>query len=170
MRIFLVGYMGCGKSKWGELIAKHYNLDFIDLDRTIEKREKMTISEIFNQVQEKGFRKKEQEALHAIQNKNQVVVATGGGTPCFKDNMQKMNELGESIYIEAIPEILYHRLINQSKERPLLKNIPAENLMKHIENQLNERSFFYQQAKHKMRQKKNLMLSHFTQILDPFML
>ena len=167
MKIFLVGYMGCGKSLWGKMIANHYNYQFIDLDAYIEERENMSISEIFTKFKEEGFREREHKALKSISSIDNIIVATGGGTPCFYNNMEKMNHWGETLYIEGSPELLCERIRNSKKERPLVKNISQDELLGYIQDHLNSRKSFYELAKHKIVS-GNLELNHFIQLIEPF--
>ncbi len=157
--------MGCGKSRWGKMIASHYGLHFIDLDRHIEEREGMTIPEIFAEFKEEGFREKECAALQSISNYEDVIVATGGGAPCFKNNMQIMNKLGETLYIEGTPELLRERIASSKTERPLVKNLSHEELLVYIQNHLESRKAFYEQAKHKIIS-GDLKLDDFILLLD----
>ena len=165
MRIFLVGYMGCGKSRWGKLIAEHYGFKFIDLDTHIEEREGMTVPEIFAEYKEEGFREREYAALNSISEIDNVIIATGGGAPCFHNNMQSMNQLGETIYIECTPELLRERITNSKTERPLVKSLSWDELLKYIGEHLNERISFYDQAKYKIVSGK-LELNDFIRLLD----
>ncbi|GAB7088602.1 shikimate kinase [Marinifilum fragile] len=166
MRIFLVGYMGSGKSRWGKMIANHYGLRFIDLDTHIEELEGMTIPEIFAKYKEEGFREREKSALQSIAEIDNLIIATGGGAPCYENNMQEMNSLGDTLYIEGTPELLRDRITNSKTERPLVKNFTQEELLEYIQNHLNSRKPFYEQAKYKI-ETGDLQLENFIQILDP---
>jgi len=169
MRIFLIGYMGCGKSRWGKLIADHYGYRFIDLDTLIEEREMTSIPELFEQAGESGFREKEQQALHSIAEQENIIVATGGGAPCFNDNMEMINRLGISLHIEESPELLRDRIIESKTERPLVKNLSQDNLLQYIRRHLQNRLPFYEQAQYKIVS-GNLELNDFLQILDEHIL
>lgn len=165
MRFFLIGYMGCGKSRWGKLIANHYNYKFIDLDTLIEEREGLTIPEIFAKCNEEGFREKERQALLAVKDYNNVIIATGGGAPCFYDNISKMNNLGETIYIKVSPELLCERLLNSKTERPLVKGLSKFELLQYIENHLELRKAYYEQAKYQIVSGE-LKLEDFIKLVD----
>ena len=106
MRVFLIGFMGCGKSTIGKALAKQMGFDFIDLDKYIEKKEVKSIQQIFKKKGELSFRKMEGIALLEVCKKNNIVIATGGGTPCFLKNMQTILEKGRSIYIKMGAEEL----------------------------------------------------------------
>lgn len=145
-RIFLVGYMGVGKTTIGRLLAKKMDLEFIDLDKVIESKYYKTISELFTEKGEEEFRKIEQSYLHEVSQFENVVISTGGGTPCFLDNMNFMNQMGKTIYIQASVEELTSRIKNSKNIRPILKNQQPENLENFIENHLQQRIKFYQKA------------------------
>jgi shikimate kinase len=158
--------MGCGKSRWGKMIANHYGFRFIDLDVLIEEREKLTVPEIFRTFGESGFREREKEALQAIPKGEKLIVATGGGAPCFHNNMSYMNREGASLFIECSPELLRERITNSDTERPLVKNLSPEELLQYIRKHLNERLPFYEQSQYKITS-GDLELDDFTVILDP---
>jgi len=147
MRIYLIGYMGSGKSTVGKDLATAFNLQFIDLDNYIEERNFKTISEIFASAGEDGFRRIEQKALHEVSEFENVVVSTGGGAPCFFDNMELIKRTGISVYLNGTPRILAERLMNSKTERPLIKGKTEEELIEFIHETLNKRNFWYKQAK-----------------------
>ena len=146
MKIFLVGYMGCGKSRWGKLLAAHYGLQFVDLDTLIESQTGMDIPTIFEKYSEHGFREKEQQALYSLKDKQSMIIATGGGAACYQDNMDVMNQMGYTIYIKCSPELLRERIVNSKNERPLVKNYSFDALLTYIENHLQERLPYYEKA------------------------
>lgn len=147
MHIFLIGYMGCGKSYWGRLLADSLNYNFIDLDELIEQREGLSVPEIFEEYGEASFRDREQAALESVKElKHSTVISTGGGVPCFHNNMDKMNAMGKTLFLEASPLILKQNILKSNGERPIVKAIPENELEAYIANHLNERLPFYQQA------------------------
>jgi shikimate kinase len=146
MRIFLIGYMGCGKSTIGRGLAKNMGLDFIDLDSYIESRNFKTIPEIFAQEGEDAFRRAEQKALHEVTEFDNLVVATGGGAPCFFDNMEVIKRSGKSVYLNGSPRILAARLLKSKTERPLIKGKSESELVAFIDETLARRSVWYKQA------------------------
>ncbi|MFH1319399.1 MAG: shikimate kinase [Bacteroidota bacterium] len=155
MRIFLLGYMGCGKSAIGKQLAKKLGFDFIDSDLFIENKCKKSIPEIFEAHGEEKFRELEQNCLKEIINisgsridSSGHVISTGGGTPCFYNNMELMNNSGITIYLQMSVENLMNRLIHQKKSRPLIKNLSDEELKDHISENLKKRENYYLQAKH----------------------
>ena len=113
--IIIIGYMGAGKTTVGKALAKDLGVMFYDLDWYIESRMRKTVKQIFDEVGEEGFRKIEHNMLHEVAEFENVVVSCGGGTPCFFDNMDYMNQLGETFYLKASPEILHAHLLNDLK-------------------------------------------------------
>jgi shikimate kinase len=169
MKIFLIGYMGCGKSRWGKQIADHYGFHFLDLDSFIEESEGKTIPEIFALQGESGFRQLEKKALQSIPVSKNIIISTGGGAPCFNNNMELMNKLGLTLYIEGSPELLCERILNSDTERPLVKNLSQQELLGYIERHLQTRKPFYLQSKLKI-QTGALDLQDFTNLIDPYIL
>ena len=150
MKIVLVGYMGSGKSTIGKMLAKKLGIRFIDLDEYIEVSEQMCIPEIFDTKGEIYFRKKEHEYLKEIMDsQDNVVLSTGGGTPCYGENMNAVLEATSNVfYLKASINGLLERLIAEKEYRPLIANIPNQELPEFIGKHLFERSFFYSQAHH----------------------
>ena len=147
MRIYLIGYMGCGKSTLGRRLSKYLNLQFIDMDHYIEERNYKTIPQIFAEEGESEFRKKERKALEELSEFTDVVIATGGGAPCFFDNIGLMNNTGKTIYMNIDPKILANRLLKSKNERPLIKGKSREELVVFIDDTLKKRNVFYNLAK-----------------------
>lgn len=146
MIIFLIGYMGCGKSTKAKQLAHRLDCPVIDLDAEIVSRTGKTIAEYFEAFGEGGFRDYESETLKTHQYPENCVVATGGGLPCFFDNMDWMNANGITVYLEMEPAQLVSRLQNRQK-RPLIKDLDDEQLLEFINVKLAERNPFYTQAK-----------------------
>ena len=146
MRIYLTGYMGSGKSTIGKKLATKLGFLFIDLDNLIENKYRIIIPDIFTRYDENAFRLVEHKTLQDTFTMNNVVISTGGGTPCFYNNMAMINQHGFSVYIQMHVKSLYDRLINSKKKRPLLADKSAEEIMDHIEKQLGERESFYLQS------------------------
>jgi shikimate kinase len=143
MLIYLVGYMGTGKTTIGEMIAGRMGYSFVDLDTMIEEKYKLTIASFFNKFDEKIFRKVENETLKDTTELNNVVVATGGGTPCFYDNMEIIGKSGISVYLKNPGETLYQRIIASKKKRPLLVGKTSPDILQFIKDQLAYREPFY---------------------------
>jgi shikimate kinase len=147
MRIFLIGFMGSGKSHWGKIWSSHHNLKFIDLDMRIEQKTGLSVEEIFEKKGEGYFRHVEAETLFEMVQEDNCIVACGGGTPCFKNNIDWMNKNGTTIFLNATPSKLLENILNDNKERPLLKKINKGELLFFIEMKLKERMDFYNKAK-----------------------
>lgn len=156
--IFLVGFMGSGKSTLGKKLATHFQADFIDLDTEIEKKCGKSVNEIFDTEGENFFREKEKEALRNLPDKEILFVATGGGTPCFHDNMKWMKEHGVVIYLNLPTAILIGRLKNDKKNRPLIKTLDDKALSNYINEKLEERNPFYEQADILVNHNKSLRI------------
>lgn len=146
MRIYLVGYMGCGKSTLGRSLAATLNLSFIDLDTFLEEKYFRTIPRIFAEEGEAAFRLKEQKVLHEVAAFDNIVVATGGGAPCFFDNMDVMNNSGYCIFLDVDTPSLVNRLMHARTERPIIKGKSADELYHFIEEMMQKRRPFYEKA------------------------
>ena len=153
MRIFLIGFMGSGKSVFGKKLSLALKVPFIDLDEKIEKHEKKTVPEIFQKKGENYFRTVEAEVLRKTKRYPDAVIATGGGTSCFLDNMKWMNENGITIYLNAPAGELYHRLLSDRENRPLLSSLSDVALLEFIMGTLSRRESFYLQAGIKLNAK-----------------
>jgi shikimate kinase len=145
-RIYLIGFMGSGKTTQGKKIARMMGYDFIDMDIWIEEKEDLKVTEIFEQKGEAYFRKKETETIQELRNREKVVISTGGGAPCYGDNMKLLNESGLTIYLKLSPGVLQNRLKNSHVERPLVAGKSEDELRQTIEEMLSERELFYMQA------------------------
>ena len=146
--IIIIGYMGAGKTTVGKALAKELGVMFYDLDWYIESRMRKTVKQIFDEIGEEGFRKIERNMLHEVAEFENVVGSCGGGTPCFFDNMDYMNQLGETIYLKASPETLHTHLKMGKGVRPLLLNKTPEEVEIFIREQLKLREPFYNKAKY----------------------
>ena len=147
-RIILIGYMGAGKTTVGRALSKELGIPFYDLDWYIESRRHKTVSEIFAEQGEDTFRKIEHNMLHEVAEFENVIISCGGGTPCFFDNIDYMNQQGQVVYLKATPEVLYQHLMMGKGERPLLKGKSKEELMTFIREQLEKREPFYEKAQY----------------------
>lgn len=147
-RIFLIGFMGSGKSTLGSRLARMMGYDFVDMDRLIEETAGMTIPEIFREHGEPVFRKWEHDILLELCGRNNVVVSTGGGAPCHGDMIRTMNDNGITVYIKLSPEALKERLMRSKTERPLIKGKSEEQLLEFIKDLLAEREPYYSQARY----------------------
>lgn len=146
--IIIIGYMGAGKTTVGKALAKELGIMFYDLDWYIETRMHKTVKQIFDESGEDGFRQIEHNMLHEVAEFENIVLSCGGGTPCFFDNMDYMNQLGETVYLKTSPETLYAHLKMGRGVRPLLLNKTPEEVQVFIREQLQKREPFYEKAKH----------------------
>lgn len=138
--------MGSGKSTLGKRLAKHLGMQFIDMDHYLEKRYCKTVPQIFAEEGEDEFRKKERKILEELSGFTNVVVATGGGAPCFFDNMEVMNRTGKTIYLNIDPSILALRLMDSKIDRPLIRGKSKMELIAFIDETLRLRSPYYTKA------------------------
>jgi shikimate kinase len=152
-KFFLTGYMGSGKSTVGKELASKLNYEFIDLDKLIESDYKQTIPEIFATKGEKEFRAMEHNTLKRVIEKDNLVVACGGGTPCYYDNMELMNNNGVSVYIKMSVDTLVKRLSNAKEKRPLIENKTESELRTFINRQLEKREDIYHKAQYTVKGK-----------------
>ncbi len=146
MRIYLIGFMASGKSSLGKRLAKKLEYPFFDLDQVVEEESGKSITELFEEDGETVFRGMERAMLHRLSRHTRAVIATGGGTPCFFDNMDYMNATGVSVYLKMSPQSLVYRLKNAQTKRPLLAGKKGEALEDYVRQTLGEREVFYQRA------------------------
>lgn len=144
--IFLIGYMGSGKSTIGRLLAKPLKKEHVDLDHLIESTYNRKISEFFSNEGEEYFRKIEKDALHSLKGKNDLIVSTGGGCAAYSDNMKWMNANGTTIYLRCHPGILFHRLAPEKNKRPLIAHLEDVAIMEFILENIKSRLPYYIQA------------------------
>ena len=145
MLIFLTGFMGSGKTTAGRLLAEGLHYDFVDLDELIEEYEGKAVTEIFAEKGEEYFRKTEARVLDGLLNRTNLVVALGGGTACFHDNMQKMKSSGITVYLKVSPGIIARRL-DHGTARPLVAGKTGDELKNHIRRLLAGREGWYRQS------------------------
>jgi len=145
--VYIIGFMGSGKTTAGKKLAGKLGWAFIDLDKKIEEKAGKTISGIFSSESENAFRRIEAEVLRSMVNQTETVISTGGGTPCFGDNMDFMLETGITIYLKRTPAQLKKRLAESSGERPLIRDIPDDQLLYFIEKKLAQREKWYNKAR-----------------------
>ncbi len=167
MKVFLLGMMGTGKSHWMQLLAAKFKIDGYDLDSLIEAHQEKTIGEIFESEGEAYFRQLEADSLRQVDQKNKYILATGGGTPCFHNNMHWMNKEGLTIWIDESIGILASRLSAEKSHRPLLKNLTDEALVEWLQTKLSERTAFYSLAKIRL-QGENISLNNLTKLIHQY--
>ena len=148
IRIFLTGYMGAGKTTLGKAFARELNIPFIDLDWYIEERFHKTVGELFIERGETGFRELERNMLHEVAEFENVVISTGGGAPCFYDNMDFMNRNGKTVFLNVHPDVLFRRLRVAKQQRPILQGKQDDELKEFIIRALEKRTPFYSQAQY----------------------
>jgi shikimate kinase len=146
MKLYLIGFMGSGKTTLGKRLALKLGYQFIDIDKIIENDIKMSIAEYFKLHGEEAFRAKETAIIKTMQVPENAVIATGGGAPCFHDNLEWMNKHGLTVYLSLSPKALAERLRNATEQRPILKNLKGEALEEFIAEKLKERNPFYTKA------------------------
>lgn len=147
MKLFLIGFMGSGKTHWGQLLATKMDLPFFDLDAVIEQREKASIAEIFAEKGEEAFRYIEKDALEKLVGAHKdFIISCGGGTPCFFNNIGFMKQKGLVIWLNTQIDTLVSRLLKQKSSRPLLKNLADKELKQYIVSKILRRRLYYEQA------------------------
>lgn len=146
MLIFLVGFMGCGKSYIGRNLAPLLHFDYIDMDKYIEEKEGISIAQIFEQKGEAYFRQLEKEFIENLDTEQNLVISTGGGVPCFFNNMEIMNNKGLTIYLNRSKDTVIERLIKGQHKRPLLSGLNPEQLGDFYEEKLSDRKPFYEKS------------------------
>lgn len=149
VRIFLTGYMGAGKTTLGKALARALNVAFIDLDWYIEERFHKSISQLFAEKGEESFRELERNMLHEAGEFEDVLISTGGGTPCFFDNMEYMNGRGQTVFLDVPVDVLFRRLRVATRQRPVLQGKTDEALRVFIQEALAKRLPFYTQARYR---------------------
>ena len=140
--------MGAGKTTVGKALSQSLALPFYDLDWYIEERYRRTIPQIFAENGENGFREIEQKILHEVAEFENVVISTGGGAPCFFDNMEFMNRTGKTVFLDVHPDVLFRRLRVAKQQRPILQGKEDEELKAFIIQALEKRAPFYHQAQY----------------------
>jgi shikimate kinase len=169
MIVFFVGYMASGKSTLGKRVAKRLSLPFFDMDKEIEKTTKITITEIFKTQGEEAFRHMETEFLNSfIQKETHAILSTGGGTPCFNNNIELLNNNGLTVYLKRPAKELANRIHNSKKSRPLVDHLNLEELEKFIETHLSGREKYYLKSELNVSRDKQ-SLQNLTHLLQPYL-
>ena len=166
-KYFLVGMPASGKSTIGILLAKQLGFDFIDLDKVIVEKERLSITEIFQSKGEDYFRQVESKYLLELIDSNQdFILATGGGAPCFYDNMGAMNSNGITIFLNVSAEDLFNKLSKKGvNKRPLLKNVSKDDLYEELKNKLEERKKYYELSQICLEQKISDITNRVNQVI-----
>lgn len=146
MKYYLVGYMYSGKSTFGRRLATERGMGFLDLDHAFEERYHYTVPRFFAQFGEQAFRKLESQLLRSTANFDNMVIATGGGTPCHSGNMDFILANGTAIYLQMSIEDLVVRALRSHNPRPLMRGLSEPDMRTKIASQLKEREVFYRRA------------------------
>jgi len=146
MRIYLIGFMGSGKTTVGRVLARRLGFDFLDMDKEVEKLAGASTRNIFKTKGEDHFRELERDVLHATLSKENIVISTGGGTPCFFGNMEFIKQNGISVYLMLQPSTIVLRLENSKNPRPLVYELSGSDLRTYVESELERRKEFYHAA------------------------
>jgi shikimate kinase len=147
MKIFLIGFMGCGKTHLGRQLGDKLHIPFFDLDAKVEEKEEMQIKEIFEKEGEEYFRLLEKDVLHLLTESHpNFVMACGGGTPCFYNNIDYMKKQGTTVWLNCSVDCLHERLKKEKENRPLIKDLSEDQLRSYIIKKFSDRKIFYQQA------------------------
>ena len=144
--IFLVGFMGAGKTTLAKKTASKLGYQWIDTDQEIEKKEGVKVSEIFEVRGEAYFRALEKQLIDGLIPSEKMIVATGGGLPCFNNLMETLNQLGTTIYLERTPKELFQRVKQATNSRPLIAHKSDEELLEYIESAMEKRREIYLQS------------------------
>ena len=150
MKLFLIGYMGCGKSTLGKRLAKRANFEFVDMDSLIEQREGAPVADIFHYAGEEYFRKTERTIIEEYGDaEGDYVISTGGGVPAWRDNMERMNVIGSTVYLRRTAQQIASRLSPHGRQkRPKLRGLNDEELVEFMTKNMAEREPFYSKATH----------------------
>ena len=155
MKVFIIGFMGSGKSHVGQRLAQLLDYLYVDTDNLVENTEGVTIAELFDTKGEAAFRAIESNALKGLSKWDNIIVATGGGAPCFHGNMDFLNNSGITVYLKTDPELLLERLKSEAEKRPLLRGRSEAELSVFINSKIAQRAVFYEQADIIIHQKSN---------------
>ena len=165
MKIFLIGFMGSGKTYWGRLLSVKLQLPFSDLDTVITEAEKRSVADIFAESGEEYFRYKEKETLEKIvREQDRFILSCGGGTPCFFNNIEFMKKNGKVVWLNTSIDVLKERLLKERKTRPLIRDIDDAELKRYIVRKLSERRMYYEQAD-LMVNEEGISLEHLISLL-----
>ncbi len=147
MKIFLIGFMGTGKTHWGRLLSQKLGLPFFDLDEQIVNSAEKSINEIFAEKGEEQFRLLEKETLYIINESHEsFIMACGGGTPCYFNNIVYMKEAGMVVWINTSVPTIFERLLKEKEHRPLLRDLTDDQMRSFIAKKISDRRIYYEQA------------------------
>jgi len=147
MKIFLIGFMGTGKSYWGRQLSEKLGMRFFDLDEEVCNHAGKSIRKIFEDEGEEQFRLQEKEVLHIItESHDSFILACGGGTPCYFNNIDYLKESGITVWFNTQQDVLFKRLLAEKEIRPLIHNLTDEQLLAFIARKMADRRIYYEQA------------------------
>ena len=147
MKIFLIGFMGAGKTHWGRQLSEKLGIRFFDLDEQVVEQAGKSITEIFATEGEEHFRLMEKEVLYILSESHEsFVMACGGGSPCYFNNIDYMNDAGTTVWINTSLDVLFKRLIKEKDKRPLIRELSDEQLQAFIARKFADRKIYYEQA------------------------
>jgi shikimate kinase len=147
MKIFLIGFMGSGKSHWGKLLSDKLGIRFFDLDEQVAEQNNKSIADIFATEGEEQFRLQEKDVLHIItESQDSFIMACGGGTPCYFNNIEYLKQSGTTVWINTPTDTLLERLTKEKDKRPLIKDLSDEHLKSYIIKKFSDRRIYYEQA------------------------
>jgi shikimate kinase len=151
MKVFLIGFMGSGKSYYGRQLSEKLSLPFFDLDEQIVSHAGKSINEIFAADGEEAFRLLEKEVLYIItESHDSFIMACGGGAPCYFNNIEYMNRAGTTVWLNTSQQVLFDRLIHEKQHRPLLRELSDDQLKGYIAKKFADRRMYYEQAEVKI--------------------
>ena len=166
MRIFLIGFMGSGKTHWGKQLSERLQMPFYDLDEVIINSEKRSVADIFTESGEEYFRMKEKEVMENLVDDNlSLILSCGGGTPCFFNNIEYMKKYGLVVWLNTDVDVVGKRLLKQRSHRPVLNGIRDEELRAFIIKKMNERRMYYEQADLVISNENDITVSEFAQMI-----
>ena len=161
MKIYLIGFMGSGKTYWGRQLSEKLNIPLFDMDEQIINSEGRSVNEIFEKYGEEYFRLKEKGILHVVTESHaSFVMACGGGSPCYFNNIDFMNQSGTTVWLNTPITILVNRLLKEKDKRPLLKDLSDAQLMSFVIKKFSDRKIYYEQAD-VIVDDENISLDHF---------
>ena len=161
MKIFLLGFMGSGKTHWGKKLSEKLGMRFFDLDEQIVNSENKSINDIFSQHGEEYFRLKETEVLRILtESHDTFIMACGGGTPCYFNNVEYMNQSGTTVWLNTPLTELFKRLLKEREQRPLLRGLSEHQLKAFIAKKFSDRKIYYEQAEITLEE-ENITIDHF---------
>ncbi len=167
MRIYLIGFMGCGKTYWSKILSKKLTIPFFDLDEKITEQAGKSITAIFREDGEEYFRQIEKETLYILtESHDTFVMACGGGTPCYFNNIDYLNKNGTTVWINCSVDCLHTRLVKEKEKRPLIRNLSDDELKAFIVKKIGDRRIYYQQAAVTLNEDQQTLTDLLTKVFE----